>query len=791
MINMTMKHYLTILVSFLFILFSSSGIAASNNGQGTFLTAFISNDQPFDAAAANKVLNQVNAEIDSPSASATLLQQKISDLVKFQITARKCTDNNTALLNKITQRLTEISIPQAKAHALSEEQKYLNDKKSEVTNQLSECRLFLLRTTDISTALNQKVRVLVTSRLLYESPDIIANVKAIPEAIAQFYQSFNVSLLLQEGGIDFFRNNLLAAIVAVMFLFGGIVASIKAREYLASIIQHNVSPVFAQRVTQNLLSILRHYLPLLISAILLSLFFSLFTHSLRTPSYLALTSYAFLAYVIYNCLVRCIFYPPKPATILFVHLPAQLSKSLAKRLQIFGALVFIIYILFFFLQAQDIHHSLVGLYKTASIIALTLSIVAVLWIVTKLPILVNHHRITQIALRILLIGLLLFILFIRCLGYHLLSLYLLHGVVLTTLAIFVTRLAHRFIDAAFEYCKDMKQGWRLRLRYNLGLKYNERLVEVVCLELLCYLLLWFAFLLYLLKIWGLTETHFELVLNYLLYGSDIGQIKIVPSHILVGILSFIFLSLSTRWLRAYISRNSSWRMAQGSKEALASIVGYVGFAIAFIIGALVAGVNFSGLALIAGALSLGIGFGLQNIVNNFVSGLILLIERPIKPGDRIIVGDTEGYVRRISIRSTHIITTRHSDVIVPNSDLISKQVTNYMLYDKNYKVLTTVGIAYGSDVELAKKLLLEIAYANPQVVTDRKDQEPAVYFVKFGDSSLDFELYCLIKDIDLKYLVFSELNFAIEKTFREHGVVIAYPQREIKILNWPKEASTS
>jgi small-conductance mechanosensitive channel len=186
-------------------------------------------------------------------------------------------------------------------------------------------------------------------------------------------------------------------------------------------------------------------------------------------------------------------------------------------------------------------------------------------------------------------------------------------------------------------------------------------------------------------------------------------------------------------------------------------------------------------------LSVGIGFGLQAIVNNFVSGLILLFERPIKTGDWIIVGNTEGYVKRISIRSTMIQTFDRADVIVPNSDLIANQVTNWMLYDPRGRIRVPVSVAYGSDTEKVRELLLEIANTHPEVITDGTSPTPRVLFLQFGDSSLNFELRCHIRNIDMRRIVMSDINFAIDKAFREHGVEIPFPQRDVHIRDWPDE----
>ena len=217
------------------------------------------------------------------------------------------------------------------------------------------------------------------------------------------------------------------------------------------------------------------------------------------------------------------------------------------------------------------------------------------------------------------------------------------------------------------------------------------------------------------------------------------------------------------------------------------ISGYSGITIALLVGLGVAGVEFQNLAIVAGALSVGIGFGLQNIVNNFVSGLILLFERPIRRGDWIVVGNTEGYVKRIRIRSTQIETFDHADVIVPNSELISSQVTNWMLSDQSGRARVPVGVAYGSDTEKVKTLLLEVAQEHEMVISGDDKFPSRVLFMGFGDSSLNFELRVYIKNVDSRLRVISDLNFAIDRKFRANGVEIPFPKRDLYIKEMPNK----
>ena len=166
------------------------------------------------------------------------------------------------------------------------------------------------------------------------------------------------------------------------------------------------------------------------------------------------------------------------------------------------------------------------------------------------------------------------------------------------------------------------------------------------------------------------------------------------------------------------------------------------------------------------------------MVNNFVSGLILLVERPIKVGDWIVAGANQGYVKKINVRATEIQTFDHSSVIVPNSELISSPVTNWFFKGRNGSVVINVGVSYEADPEQVRDLLLQIVGENPGIL---KTPSPACHFVNFGDSSLDFSLRFFIRDIDYMMSVSSEVRYAVFKRFREEGIEIPFPQRDVNL----------
>ena len=305
-----------------------------------------------------------------------------------------------------------------------------------------------------------------------------------------------------------------------------------------------------------------------------------------------------------------------------------------------------------------------------------------------------------------------------------------------------------------------------------------RLVNISNLILLTF------FVAQLLELWTDLDSPYAALLAILSFGISLG-----PFHITVGLIvmaaiifygSFIVSSiLGTVFDEAIFKRSG---VDRGSGASYRTIIKYVFVFVGFLLALSVLGFDLRNIAIFGGALGIGIGFGLQSIVNNFVSGLILLFERPVKVGDIVTVEGDLGEIKKIGIRSSLVNRFDHSDLVVPNSVLASNTIINWTLTDKVTRITIPVGVAYGSDVPLVMKTLSEVADSITLVATDIA---PQVIFMSFGESSLDFELRVWATKFDQRILIISELHKEIDRRFREAGIVIPFPQRDLHLKEVP------
>ncbi|SNY90849.1 Small-conductance mechanosensitive channel [Cohaesibacter sp. ES.047] len=302
----------------------------------------------------------------------------------------------------------------------------------------------------------------------------------------------------------------------------------------------------------------------------------------------------------------------------------------------------------------------------------------------------------------------------------------------------------------------------------------------VLLNGLLRILLYIAAALLIFAPWGVQSTDFLSSMRRAIFSVEIGDLTISPIAILGALAVFFIALVLVRSVQRWMERSllPATNLDTGLKNSIQTSVGYIGFIVAAMLAFSYMGLDLSNIALVAGALSVGIGFGLQSIVNNFVSGLILLVERPIKTGDWVVVGEHQGFVQKISVRATKIETFDRATVILPNSELISNRVMNWMHNGAMGRIVVPVGVSYDADPEQVREILKRVANESPLVASY---PEPDVYFLNFGDSSLDFDVRCYVHDVLTSLVTSSELRFEIFKALKEAGIEIPYPQRDVHI----------
>lgn len=286
-------------------------------------------------------------------------------------------------------------------------------------------------------------------------------------------------------------------------------------------------------------------------------------------------------------------------------------------------------------------------------------------------------------------------------------------------------------------------------------------------------------------IWGYSAYEIGDALLALRNGIEFGDIKISAGDVFTFFIVFFIGFFVTRWLQRFlkVSIMPEFGMDTGAEAAIITFLGYIGITLAAVIAIATTGLDLSSLAFVAGALSVGLGFGLQSVVENFTSGILLLMERPIKVGDWIEVGEHSGIVRKIAVRSTHVETFDRHQIIIPNSQLITEVVKNRSFSTAPTRIVVPVGVAYGTDLENARSILLEIAQSNAKVL---ETPEPAVAIEGFGDSSINMKILAFVREATDGAPTASEIYFAIASRFAAEGIEIPFPQRDLHVRSIPE-----
>jgi potassium-dependent mechanosensitive channel len=357
-------------------------------------------------------------------------------------------------------------------------------------------------------------------------------------------------------------------------------------------------------------------------------------------------------------------------------------------------------------------------------------------------------------------------------GYLALAYFVAGKILDTVLVVVIMVIIHHLIDALSDTLQNPASplGQQVRRMSSIGDRGISRMS--LGFRTLADVLLVILGIPWLLALWTVTWVDFRSLFNSTLVGFHIGNVNVSPLNIGSLLIILVFGILLTRFITGWLDRRvlTQTRLNKGVQDSVRTSANYVGYIAAGAFALSATGFDFSSIAIVAGALGVGIGFGLQSIVNNFVSGLILLAERPVRVGDWVMVNAGEGIVKKINVRSTEIETFDNCTIILPNTMLIVEAVRNWTHRDTLGRFHVNVGVAHGTDVDVVAKTLAEIVAAHPKVL---RYPPPQVQLIKFAAGSIDFDIRGHVADVFEAAFVASDLRFAISKRFAEKSLVIA------------------
>lgn len=356
-------------------------------------------------------------------------------------------------------------------------------------------------------------------------------------------------------------------------------------------------------------------------------------------------------------------------------------------------------------------------------------------------------------------------------GYRYLSLMLIPNVIITMVLIEIIIDINRMLYKAYGYASDPDSSFSRKLRNILGIDTRNRLTELYVLRVTLGIVPVVLGMFCILEFWGLTRYQVGNFFAHLHEGYSVLGVTVYPVRVLRAANIFCIFILASRAITTWLSRRFFYREEEHTQVILVSMMHYVLFSSALILAFFVAGFNLRGLVVVIGALSVGIGFGLQSFARDFISGLIIMFSKPVKIGDHVMINDNkldyDGYIKKIGALSTQIQTLQHTDVFVPNSSIISKTITNYTFSaNRLYRIKINVIVENASDLHAGKQILMNVAQGNSRVVQDSPNQ-PGVFF-----EADELNLVCIVNDVNARDAIVSELSLAITEAFREHGIAM-------------------
>lgn len=745
-----------------------------------FSSPAFAQEPQIDPTVMSDALDLIEAELQSNEATQETLSTFRGQIERIATDAAACTESTTPVVDRLREQRESLEDLGPEADAL------LFDQYVEISKQLSDAQSRLLLCDQISakadellTNVTAELETLTSQYLLRRGATVPTLVTNAGREIGEWPQRVRGGMLPDvKAPLNITRLLWLLIIAGMAGIFGGVFARVKFEQWYQSSGYHTGPPVLGALLPKPFAT----HAPLLLLGLSLLAVLYLATNNASTAQPIVRISAAVFFYGLACVAIDWTTGPLSPSAQVAGFYPDHVGP-VRLRLRIFASAVIVSFVVlggsWLSITPTMSNDPLV---KSLTIIMLCVSLwflIAYLGRVRGL----QRYRVVRLAAFLCLATALVSLVF----GFQNFASYLTHGLVRSVFALLAVWLLLWLVFLSFETLIEGKGVAGERIRAFFGNTNSDSRTGIGLFQLAADLAIWISFAVYLVYVWDSTGLYFSQLQTTAVQGFEIGEIELVPASILRGLAAFALLLAVTGWIKRLI--DTRWlrhmNMDRGARDAMVTLTGYVGFIVALLTAFSVAGIDLGGLAIVGGALALGIGFGLQAIASNFVSGLILLFERPIKAGDFVTVGETEGFVRRIRIRATDIETLDNQNVLVPNSELVSGRVTNWVLRDPQGRLRIKVGVAYGSDTELVKSLIEQVGREHEDVISDGRAPAPRALFMGFGDSSLDFELRVRIRRIEKRYTVISDINFAIDRVFREHNIEIPFPQRDLHLISLP------
>lgn len=733
-----------------------------------------------DIEKMSEQLKNVNKQITRGQFEGDDLDAWTKLTIKMKIAASLCVSENEAALIELKTLMEGLGekVKGEDADVTKQRDDYLK-KKDSLDKLLAKCNLFVVSNEAVAKEVSEAGKSYFRKKYFARSPGMIALVVAYFSNPVAILQNSGEFIFNHSGVNEFDAQDIVLSVGAVLI---SILIGIWLRKKLLILeSRRQWQDEFSENLIRAVLTTLSRSAPYLMGSAVAALTSVASTIEVESSPFVVEFFVGLLLFFLATTVIRLLLAPDPPAR-MFLSFTPNIAEALARRFKVLVTLALIGYLAFYTVFSKSIDESNLMLLRNIFSLFFVANLVWTLRVVISSPRLPKLRYVSMLVILVVLASLV-----AEWLGYRNLAFNSRRIIILLFVVFMISIGIAKVFRDIFNAIDDGTYSWCRRIHETLGVEKGEKVAGLIWIRLLVTIVIWSSFLVILIN--GLDSSGGVMVYvkSYIVNGFAIGDFHIVPSRVLLALLVFGTVIILSTWIRSQLENNwlKMTTMGPGARDAMVTILGYVLFFIAIMAGLSVAGFDFGNIAIVAGALSVGIGFGLQNIVNNFVSGLILLFERPIRKGDWIVVNGTEGYVKNIRIRSTIIQTFDRSDVIVPNSELISNQVTNWMLSSNSGRIAVPIGVAYGSDVEKVRAILLAIAEENVNVAKTGSLPKPKVIFRGFGDSSLDFELRAFLYNINDRLDIISELNFAIDKAFREQNIEIPFPQRDLHMKGLP------